>query len=139
MTESVELELKAKYPSIFEDVTRKHNFIFECGNGWAELIDNLCSLIINHEENKENYNKFLEKQGTPRVPYTPVQALQVKEKFGGLRFYVSGGDEYVRGLIDAFESQSYVTCETCGNKGKRKNRGYWIVTSCDACFLVPKE
>jgi hypothetical protein len=138
MTESVELELKAKYPSIFEDNTKKYGFIFECNNGWSEIIDRLCSLIVNHEENKQKYNEYLKRDGRPEIPYTPVKALQVKEKFGGLRFYVSGGDDYVRGLIDAIESQSYVTCEDCGNKGKRQNRGNWILTLCDQCFLIPK-
>ena len=31
----------------------------------------------------------------------------VKEKFGGLRFYVEGGDEYIQGLIAMSEAYSY--------------------------------
>lgn len=61
-----------------------------------------------------------------------VVAVQVKEKFGGLRFYYSGGDEYVDGLVAMAEALSYVTCEQCGKVGKPNEIG-WIVTLCDDC------
>lgn len=66
---------------------------------------------------------------TPKV--TQVVAEQVKEKFGGLRFYYRGGDEYISGLARMAESMSYVTCEVCGNAGKT-NGGGWIRTLCEA-------
>lgn len=59
-----------------------------------------------------------------------VVAEQVKEKFGGLRFYYRGGDEYISGLFAMAESMSYATCEECGNPGK-PNEGGWISTRCD--------
>lgn len=58
-----------------------------------------------------------------------VVAEQVKEKFGGLRFYYRGGDQYIHGLAAMAESMSYVTCEQCGNPGKSNNDG-WISTLC---------
>lgn len=61
-----------------------------------------------------------------------VVAVQVKEKFGGLRFYYNGGSEYVDGLVAMAEAISYVTCERCGKVGKPNNSG-WIVTLCDDC------
>ena len=54
---------------------------------------------------------------------------QVKEKFGTLRFYYSGGDEYISGLCSMAESMSAVTCEECGNPGKTVGGG-WITTLC---------
>lgn len=63
----------------------------------------------------------------PEIPQ--VVAEQVKEKFGGLRFYYRGGDEYIEGLVAMAESMSYVTCEVCGSPGKR-NSGGWIRTLC---------
>lgn len=66
---------------------------------------------------------------SPKV--TQVVAVQVKEKFGGLRFYYDGGDEYISGLSSMAESMSYVTCEVCGSAGK-PNSGGWIKTLCDA-------
>jgi hypothetical protein len=60
-----------------------------------------------------------------------VVAIQVKEKFGTLRFYYSGGDDVVNGIERMAESMSAVMCETCGAPG-RSRRGGWIQTLCDA-------
>jgi len=54
---------------------------------------------------------------------------QVKEKFGTLRFYYTGGDDYISGLVSMAESMSGVTCEECGKPGTR-TRGGWIKTAC---------
>jgi hypothetical protein len=54
---------------------------------------------------------------------------QVKEKYGTLRFYYTGGDDYIRGLVSMAESMSGVTCETCGNPGESLGGG-WITTLC---------
>ena len=59
-----------------------------------------------------------------------VVAVQVKEKFGTLRFYYSGGNEYVSGLVAMAESMSGVTCERCGTPGRLQGRG-WIKTLCE--------
>jgi hypothetical protein len=55
---------------------------------------------------------------------------QIKEKFGTLRFYYTGGDEYISGMVTMAEAMSGVTCEECGNPGERRGRG-WIYTACD--------
>jgi hypothetical protein len=55
---------------------------------------------------------------------------QVKEKFGTLRFYYTGGDEYIRGMVTMAEAMSGTTCEECGNPGQRRGHG-WIYTACD--------
>lgn len=55
---------------------------------------------------------------------------QIKEKFGGLRFYYQGGDEHVSGMVTMAEVWANHTCETCGNKGERRSGG-WIRTLCD--------
>ncbi len=59
-----------------------------------------------------------------------VVAVQVKEKFGGLRFYYDGGDQYVYGLVSFAEIMSESTCEVCGDAGKSRG-GPWVVTLCD--------
>lgn len=58
-----------------------------------------------------------------------VVAEQVKEKFGTLRFYYHGGDEFVYGVLSLAEAMSGVTCEVCGNPGTRNSSG-WIRTTC---------
>jgi hypothetical protein len=61
--------------------------------------------------------------------------LQVKEKFGALRFYygVSGIPENLQRVamaIDTWhEGQSRMTCEECGKPGKTRGPG-WILTLC---------
>lgn len=57
---------------------------------------------------------------------------QVKEKFGGLRFYIGEGTKAVFDRIDEAESESYRTCETCGRPGKLRGSG-WVFTACDKC------
>ena len=54
---------------------------------------------------------------------------QVKEKFGTLRFYYSGGDDEINGMVRMAESMSAVTCEECGNPGKTVGGG-WLTTLC---------
>lgn len=59
---------------------------------------------------------------------------QVKEKFGGLRFYLAGeparADE-INALIEAAEVRSIITCEECGQPGTTRNVGGWWGTLCD--------
>lgn len=55
---------------------------------------------------------------------------QIKEKFGGLRFYYEGGDDIVDGMVRMAEAWAGRTCETCGNKGTRRSGG-WVRTLCD--------
>jgi hypothetical protein len=57
---------------------------------------------------------------------------QVKEKFGTLRFYYSGGDDYISGLVSMAESMTGVTCEECGNPGTSRGGG-WIHVYCEPC------
>lgn len=54
---------------------------------------------------------------------------QVKEKFGTLRFYYTGGDDVVDGMVRMAESMSAVTCEVCGQPGEQTVGG-WIRTLC---------
>lgn len=66
------------------------------------------------------------------VPDTCPQliALQVKEKFGTLRFYTAGGDDFIYGVTSMAEAMSANTCEVCGKPGKL-NRGGWIACRCE--------
>jgi hypothetical protein len=109
MNQELNDELVAKYPKIF--ATIKHT---ECGDGWYTILNALCSNIQIHVD----WSKCEQ-----------VVAEQVKEKFGGLRFYYSGGDEYISGLMSMTESVASVTCEVCGNPGKLRTGG-WLKTLC---------
>lgn len=81
---------------------------------------------------KKNVAKDLESpQYRPAPEAVPqVVAMQVKEKFGGLRFYVNHGDNTIYSYIEFAESMSYRTCEECGTPGKTYTDG-WHVTLCE--------
>ena len=55
---------------------------------------------------------------------------QIKEKFGGLRFYIGNGTEEILDRIWKAEEESYKICEMCGEPGKLRHGG-WKKTLCD--------
>jgi hypothetical protein len=132
---------------------------FECGNGWYNIIDILCGLLTSdYRQAKSRYDNIKDKAGQPTYGFkdngdpvgkivtqelideakakldeetskVPV-AVQVKEKFGGLRFYVQAATDTHYKYITFAESMSYRTCEECGAPGKRYTDG-WHTTLCD--------
>jgi hypothetical protein len=78
------------------------------GPGWAKILDKLYDV-------------------KPRSVYV----AQVKEKFGGLRFYVGSASEEFFDAIDAAEEESYKTCEQCGEPGELREDLSWILTLCE--------
>lgn len=109
------------YPKIFrqkdEDMTKTCMcWGIEVDDGWYDLIDALCHQIQSHCQWRD----------------INVEAVQVKEKFGGLRFYVDCSEDYLDGAIDMAEEMSYRICERCGKPGKARGGG-WIRTLCDEC------
>jgi len=83
-----------------------------------------------------NFDILYEK---PKTPIPQVIADQVKEKFGTLRFYYHGGDEYIRALVSYAETLSCYTCEDCGamDVSVARNGDGWIRTTCERC--TPKN
>ena len=57
-------------------------------------------------------------------------AVQIKEKFGGLRWYVNYSHESIDLIIKKYEKLSYKTCQVCGKEGKCINKKGWIATVC---------
>lgn len=100
----------------------------ECQNGWYVLIDVLCHRIQRY------VNACLEKQASIPAYDVQVRAVQVKEKFGGLRFYTNYSDDYVDGLIDLAEELSYNICEACGSMNNVIQTKGWIFTLCQDCL-----
>jgi hypothetical protein len=102
---------------------------FECGDGWFNILDQLMSNIQHHIDwNNQNFEKGYKQY----KQVAQVTLDQVKEKFGTLRFYYSGGDDIIDGMVRMAESMSGCTCEECGNIGKSRGGG-WIHTYCDPC------
>lgn len=59
------------------------------------------------------------------------QLAQIKEKFGGLRFYVESSNEELGKLIGQAENLSYKTCEECGKPGAPSRKRSWVKTVCE--------
>lgn len=136
MNEISETELYKKYPSLFSLKDNKTEPIgaygIECDDGWYEILSSICFMVEQHERNIEGNNRYRISQNQNPIDYKPFQFTQIKEKFGGLRVYSNGGDEYTRGLIGMARCWSYKTCEICGNKGKTTKHG-WLKTICEKC------
>lgn len=126
MKPELDAQLCERYPKMM--VNRNKSMMettmywgFECGDGWFNIIDQLMDNIQHHIDWRNRKGEVV----------LQVTVDQVKEKFGTLRFYYTGGDDYVRGLVSMAESMSGVTCESCGNPGKSTGGG-WIKTVCEA-------
>jgi hypothetical protein len=93
---------------------------FDVGDGWFAILWDLSRRL-------EGLISAL-----PEEERASFKASQVKEKFGGLRFYMNGTCDEMDDLIDAAEKACGQTCERCGHPGKMRSGG-WIVTLCDRC------
>jgi|688.fasta_scaffold202586_4 hypothetical protein len=133
--------LYEKYPEMFSNRHKSPRescmaWGCECSIGWYDILSSLCRMISQYEKNISERiairNKYQKPNDESDLNYEPVKFDQVKEKFGGLRVYFSGGDDYIEGLVSMAESFSYKICEVCGERGK-PNKGGWIVTLCDKC------
>jgi len=140
MNSELQNQLYEKYPQLFfnKDKTPMESpmcFGIECGEGWYDILSSLCWMIKQHEENISERIRIRNKVGTQNdkedIDYFPVKFDQIKEKYGGLRVYFSGGDEYIEGLVSMAEAISYKICDVCGNKGE-PNKDGWISTRCEA-------
>lgn len=87
----------------------------DVGKGWRSILTNLHNGL--------------------EVVAPSYTVVQVKEKFGGLRVYLSYEDEDKAGVHDLIylaEEQSLRTCEYCGNYGEPGGKG-WVKTLCEEC------
>lgn len=121
MNKKLEDVFVKEFPIMFKDMYGDRgqtclSFGIECCDGWFDLIHNLCKEIQAELEKEGQVENF--------------KVLQVKEKFGTLRFYCSGRTDTIQGLIFMAEEQSAVTCERCGKTGTLR-KGGWLATLCD--------
>lgn len=122
--------METQYPEMFN----KNYGGFDVGPGWWPIIQALCANIHHYVEwNNKRRNTLLENNpynNTVPEEIAPITVSQIKEKFGGLRFYYDGGDSKIDGMVRMAESWAANTCETCGKPGKIR-KGGWLKTLCD--------
>lgn len=132
-------DLAVKYP----DLVGGSKFGgFAVGDGWYGLIDGLCGMITHYVKTHNDdvdyrlqqiaEGKRTEKDYSPDllVKREMPKIRQVKEKFGGLRFYVDTTDKRIHHWIEFAEVVSTKICEECGAPGERRGEG-WVRTLCD--------
>jgi hypothetical protein len=114
MRRELEQKLVERWPSWFnvngDPLETRMADGFAHGNGWFNIVWKLC-------EDLEPLVAEAEK-ATGR----PFEVLQVKEKFGGLRFYVSHRTDAILQRIEAPELESLRTCEMCRQAGEAAGR-----------------
>lgn len=84
------------------------------GEGWVPLVEETDRLL--------------------RAIDPDYKIIQVKEKFGGLRFYYSSALDgpLMRGIVRHAEQASVRTCEKCSQPGRERiSPTGWCVTLCD--------
>jgi hypothetical protein len=86
-------KLEQKYPNNFSSC-----FDFSPPEGWYDLVEKLVDQVIALDPE--------------------IKIDQVKEKFGGLRFYVAYASDDVHFLIETAEDASERTCQVCGKDGR---------------------
>ena len=92
---------------------------FEVSPGWNLLIKNLIQDLIELGWDKE--------------------VCQVKEKFGGLRFYINDGSDEVFNRIHKAEKESFTICEITGKVGELRTDIPWFRTLSDEEYLKLKN
>lgn len=151
-------ELPKRYPELFKNHPynkgpAEHYYPFQCGDGWYNILDcllhNIKQALGRYREVVQIRDGVIAKgneplpwiaeyfEETPTDPLDSFSISQVKEKFGGLRFYWScdvKGSPYheVWGAVNLATSMSFRTCEVCGQPGNcgRSKNSNWIQTLC---------
>lgn len=134
----------------------------DVGLGWLDIIDDLSSKLESEikkfiEENKDKLSCATcrhskeEHVNLPRTiksqwgeytikkhEYYPSypKASQVKEKYGGLRFYMTSQTKEMENLINEATKLCWKTCEYCGKPGELCIDDWWYTTLCSACVVA---
>lgn len=161
MTKELEKRLEEDFPFMEKGKSLKEQeeagrindiysaFGLECRDGWFDLIYGLCSEIMQaYKEEKREID---------------LDVVQIKEKFGALRFYYAfkgksktihgfdfisdngvggvritpkgdGFGETISSIVRKYEKKSRHICEVCGNPGELRTDLRWILTLCDDCY-----
>lgn len=154
-------DLIRRYPELF---IANEFMDIECDDGWFNLIDTIClELYSEYNSAKSIYENCLENMGkemyswidsSPKV--TPLMVtkmydemhsrllklpkiLQIKEKFGSLRFYAAGISKEQSDKIDFAQLLSTKICERCGAStpnGVQCFGGIALKTLCNGCATI---
>lgn len=139
MNEANTRQLYHEFPRLYRAASRPTSesamrWGFMCGDGWFSIVRELSQQI---EEAARLAGVVPDSDEWPCV-------MQVKEKFGGLRFYLSGGCSFelgssIRRLVDAAHEHSLSTCESCGCPATLSEHEHWLRVECARCRAIRLE
>lgn len=120
--------LYTEFPRIFrqKDLSCRETCMcwgIECPDSWFDILHTLCWEI----------QRLVDIEKSPQI-----EATQVKEKFGTLRFYYEGGNdkviEKVDELISIAEDMTSKVCAICGSdKEVKQSKSAWVHFTCPKC------
>lgn len=124
--EAFEARLTKDFPNLYADMHGDPRVTcmawgISTGQGWYEIIYELSAKL----------EKII--VAMPEMLREHVKASQVKEKLGGLRFYMTGSNAEISAAIHEAEAKCYRTCESCGQPGGFCGDGYegeWLYVAC---------
>lgn len=95
-------------------------FGVECERGWYQLLKPIIDYIDDYNKDKDESNM--------------IYIIQIKEKLGTLRFYVSYCTPELNKLINDAEDESANVCEICGSREHVGTTLGWYITICHDCL-----
>ena len=111
-----QFDLIDKYSHILNE-DEMYRYGFSCGTGWKPIIEWALESLANLDS----------------LPQ-PLQIVQIKEKFGGLRIYTNFSSDEIRTIIKTAEDWALKTCMYCSTTDKVSLRTEkWWLTLCDSC------
>ena len=114
-------KLKLKCPKVFREIK-----YIQTEPGWEKLIFALSCVIEGDLDRLERDEPELAEQ---------IYVVQIKQKFGGLRYYMNHSTPFMDGAIRLAENMSFNTCEDCGAPcNGAKQIGGWITALCDTHY-----
>ena len=119
MTPEKDRELRQRYPLVFAGRLLNDEPI-RCNDGWFDLLDKLCATL-------EQLIAALPDADDRQAH----RAVQVKEKFGALRFYTDRVvDKQIADAIAKAERASTTVCDICSKPGELGTHKGVVATRC---------
>jgi hypothetical protein len=138
-------EFQAEFPTLFNNdyMNDWGGCMFDLPRGWGEIVRKGCEKLA-------------------KLDTCRIHVHQVKEKFGGLRFYfheerlppspkylaneegwsspeegwvysLENHERWIEEIVSAMEHASFWVCQDCGTTQNVDTRGGWILTLCESC------
>jgi hypothetical protein len=115
MREELIWALAFDYPRVYVGTRRKYETAsfhgIACGDGWEPIVRWLSAAI----------ERLIEQE--PADEQEIYRCIEVRERFGGLEFYMNDATEEMSKLIKIAISESFKVCEFCGNPGSLRQDG----------------